>query len=180
MSPEYENIRVDIEDGCAVLTVDRLAVLNALDELTISEIAAAIDWLDNHSEVRAIVITGAGEKAFVAGADINVLATLDAYHGRNAALAGQRAFDRIERCSKPVVAAVNGYALGGGCELALACHWRIASESARFGLPEINLSIIPGHGGTQRLPRLVGKGRALELICTGVNLTRRRRSVSDW
>ncbi len=167
MAQQYRNIRVEVDDGIALLTVDRPKVLNALDATTTAELHAAAESLDADEQVRAVVITGAGDKAFVAGADIGVLVGYGAVQGRAAAAAGQRAFDRIERMGKPVIAAINGYALGGGCELALACHLRIASERARLGLPEINLSIIPGHGGTQRLPRLIGKGRALEMICTG-------------
>jgi enoyl-CoA hydratase len=167
MSYEFDNISVEVSEGIAVLTVDRPKVLNALDEATSTEIGEAAARLDDDSEVRAVIVTGAGDKAFVAGADINVLVTYGPEQGRRGAELGQRAFDRIEAMGKPVLAAVNGYALGGGCELALACHMRIASDRAVMGLPEINLSIIPGHGGTQRLPRLVGKGRALELICSG-------------
>lgn len=170
MAFEPEKIRIEIEDGVAVLTVDRPDVLNALDEDTTGEIERAAGILDADEAVRAVIVTGAGDRAFVAGADIRALARYDAVQGRNGSRAGQRAFDRIEAMGKPVIAAINGYALGGGCELALACHMRIASEGAKIGLPEINLSIIPGHGGTQRLPRLVGKGRALELICTGRQL----------
>lgn len=170
MNDEYQNIRVDVEDGVAVLTVDRPKVLNALDERTTNEIAAAAEALDADDDVRAVIVTGAGDKAFVAGADISVLVKYGPVEGRAAARGGQRAFDRLERMGKPVIAAINGFALGGGCELALACHFRVASDRARIGLPEINLSIIPGHGGTQRLPRIVGKGRALELIASGRQL----------
>lgn len=167
MGAQYNNILVEVCDGVAVLTVNRPKVLNALDVDTTVEIGAAIDALGADDAVGAIVVTGAGDKAFVAGADINVLIDHGPEEGRRAALLGQRAFDRIEKLQKPVIAAINGYALGGGCELALACHLRIASDRARIGLPEINLGVIPGHGGTQRLPRLVGKGVALELICSG-------------
>ena len=167
MGAEYENILVEVSDGVAVLTIDRPKVLNALDVATTVEIGAAIDDLGADDGVGAIVITGSGDKAFVAGADINVLIGYGPEDGRRAALLGQQTFDRIEQMRKPVIAAINGYALGGGCELALACHLRIASDRARLGLPEINLGVIPGHGGTQRLPRLVGKGMALELICSG-------------
>ncbi len=167
MAADYRNISVEVDDGVATLTVDRQEVLNALDVRTTEEIAAAAIALDADPDVRAVIVTGGGDKAFVAGADISVLVTYGPEQGRRAAAAGQRAFDLLERMGKPVIAAINGYALGGGCELALACHIRIASERAKIGLPEINLSIIPGHGGTQRLPRLVGKGRALELICRG-------------
>lgn len=170
MQQEWDNIEVRIEDGVATLSVNRPEVLNALDEQTTAEIAEAAERLDADEEVKVVVVTGAGDKAFVAGADIGVLVEYGPVEGRGAARGGQRAFDRLERMGKPVIAAINGYALGGGCELALACHVRIASDRARIGLPEINLSIIPGHGGTQRLPRLVGKGRALELIASGRQL----------
>lgn len=164
---DYQNIRVEVSGGVATLTINRPEVLNALDARTTDEIAAAAVALDADAAVRVVVVTGAGEKAFVAGADISVLVKYGPEEGRRAAAAGQRAFDLLEHMGKPVIAALNGYTLGGGCELALACHMRIASDRAKIGLPEINLSIIPGHGGTQRLPRLIGKGRALELICRG-------------
>ena len=167
MVADYQNIRVEVSEGVATLTVDRQEVLNALDARTTDEIAAAAIALDADPDVRAVIVTGGGDKAFVAGADISVLVQYGPEQGRRAAAAGQRAFDLLERMGKPVIAAINGYALGGGCELALACHIRIASDRSKIGLPEINLSIIPGHGGTQRLPRLIGKGRALELICRG-------------
>ncbi|NKB87855.1 MAG: hypothetical protein GKS06_06515 [Acidobacteria bacterium] len=163
----YENIRVEIADGVATLTVDRQPVLNALDANTIAEIARAASELDADSDVRAVIVTGGGDKAFVAGADISMLATLGPEEARRAACAGQRAFDAIEQMGKPVIAAINGFALGGGCELALACHLRVASDRAKIGLPEITLGVLPGHGGSQRLPRIVGKGRALELMCRG-------------
>jgi enoyl-CoA hydratase len=163
----YENIKVEVAEGVATLTVDRQPVLNALDAQTTGEIAAAARALDADPAVRVVVVTGAGDKAFVAGADISVLATYGPEQARQAALAGQEAFDALEGMGKPVIAAVNGYALGGGCELALACHLRIASDRAKLGLPEITLGVLPGHGGSQRLPRLVGKGKALELICRG-------------
>lgn len=164
---QFENIKVQIADGVAVVTIDRPAVLNALDAQTTREIGAAAAWLDGLAEVRALIVTGAGDKAFVAGADIRMLATLDPEGARAAAREGQQAFDRLESMGKPVIAAINGFALGGGCELALACHVRIASEKARIGLPEINLGVLPGHGGTQRLPRLVGMARAIELVASG-------------
>jgi len=162
-------ILVERDGAIAILTVNRPAVLNALNEATLAALDAAMAALDADAEVRAIVVIGAGEKAFVAGADINELAraTASAGTGRTMAEHGQRVFDRIERASKPVIAAINGYCLGGGCELALACTFRFAAETAQIGQPEINLGAIPGYGGSQRLPRLVGRDRALDLILTG-------------
>lgn len=151
----------------ATVTIDRQKKLNALNPEVISEIDAVFAELRDDSAVRSVVLTGAGEKAFVAGADIGVLAKMDPIGGVEVSRAGQEVFRRIERFPKPVIAAVGGYALGGGCELALACHLRVASERARFGLPEVGLGIIPGYGGTARLARLVGLGRATELILTG-------------
>ena len=170
MAPEgggYDNLLVDIADGIATVTINRPDVLNALSVESTREIGAAIDALGADDNVRVIIITGAGDKAFVAGADIGVLATYGPAEARDAAYLGQSTFDKIEECGKPVIAAINGYALGGGCELALACHIRLAADTAVMGLPEINLGVIPGHGGTQRLSRLIGKGAALELICSG-------------
>jgi len=163
----YDNLLLEIGDGVAILTINRPEALNALTADATREIGAAIDALAADDAVRAIVITGAGDRAFVAGADIGVLNTYNAVQARDAAYLGQSTFDKIEECRKPVIAAINGFALGGGCELALACHIRLAADSAKIGLPEINLGVIPGHGGTQRLVRLVGKGKAFELVCTG-------------
>ncbi len=163
----YENLKVAIDGRVATITIDRPKVLNALSVETTRELGDAVDVLGADDDVGAIVITGSGEKAFVAGADIGVLATYGPVAARDAAYFGQGTFDKIEECPKPVIAAINGYALGGGCELALACHIRLAADSALIGLPEINLGVIPGHGGTQRMVRLLGKGKALELICTG-------------
>ena len=163
----YENILVEIRDAVAVVTLNRPKVLNALNAATLKELGSAIGELSANSAVRAILLTGAGEKAFAAGADIQELAKVSAMDGHALALCGQSLFDRIENCGKPVIACVNGFALGGGCELALACTIRIASETAKFGQPEVKLGIIPGYGGSQRLPRLVGKGAALKLILTG-------------
>ena len=163
----YENILVEIRDAVAVVTLNRPKVLNALNAATLKELGAAIGELSADPAVRAILLTGAGEKAFAAGADIQELAKVSAMDGHALALCGQGLFDRIENCGKPVIACVNGFALGGGCELALACTIRIASETAKFGQPEVKLGIIPGYGGSQRLPRLVGKGAALKLILTG-------------
>ncbi len=163
----YENILVDVREPVAVVTLNRPKVLNALNAATLKELGAAVEELVSNPAVRAILLTGAGEKAFAAGADIQELAQAGAIDGHALALRGQGLFDRIESCGKPVVACVNGFALGGGCELALACTFRIASETARFGQPEVKLGIIPGYGGSQRLPRVVGKGAALKMILTG-------------
>jgi enoyl-CoA hydratase len=163
----YENILVDVREPVAVVTLNRPKVLNALNAATLKELSAAVEELAANAAVRAILLTGAGEKAFAAGADIHELAAVSAMDGHALALRGQRLFDRIESCGKPVIACVNGFALGGGCELALACTFRIASETAKFGQPEVKLGIIPGYGGSQRLPRLVGKGAALRMILTG-------------
>ena len=160
----YENILRADRDGIAFVTVNRPDKLNALNNATIGELLHCFEAITADEKVRAVILTGAGEKSFVAGADISELAEQTAITARPLALRGQRLMNTVEACPKPVVAAVNGYALGGGCELALACHIRTASDNAQFGLPEVTLGIIPGYGGTQRLPRIVGKGRALELI----------------
>ena len=162
-----ENVKVEVRDSIAIITIDRPKVLNALNAQTVAEIGEAFEQVRNDDAVRAVILTGGGEKAFVAGADINELATMNPITGKETAERGQRVFTAIERFPKPVIAAVNGFALGGGCELALACHIRIASDKAQLGLPEVTLGIIPGYGGTQRMARLLGKGKALELICTG-------------
>jgi enoyl-CoA hydratase len=161
-----ENVRTENRDGVLIVTIDRPKVLNALNAQTVGEIGEAFEAARNDDAVKAVILTGGGEKAFVAGADINELAKMTPISGKATASKGQRVFFEIERFPKPVIAAINGYALGGGCELALACHIRIASENAQIGLPEVTLGIIPGYGGTQRLARLVGKGKALEIICT--------------
>lgn len=161
-----ENVRTENRGGVLVITIDRPKVLNALNAQTVGEIGEAFEAARNDDSVRAVIVTGGGDKAFVAGADINELAKMTPISGKATASKGQSVFFNIERFPKPVIAAINGYALGGGCELALACHIRIASEKAQIGLPEVTLGIIPGYGGTQRLARLVGKGKALEIICT--------------
>jgi len=163
----YEGLRVETRDGLASVTIDRPSRLNALDTRTIGELDTAIGALAEHGEVRGVLLTGAGDKAFAAGADIGELHGLDAEQARALSRRGQQVFDRIEALGKPVVAAVNGFALGGGCELALACHVRVASETASLGTPEAGLGLMCGYGGTQRLPRLVGRGRALEMLLTG-------------
>lgn len=160
-------VRLEWDGEIAVVTVDRQDKLNALNAEVISELGEVFGGLGDDDNVRGVVLTGAGEKAFVAGADITELARMDPISGVRVSRDGQDVFRRIERFPKPVLAAVGGYALGGGCELALACHMRIASENARFGLPEVTLGIIPGYGGTIRLARLVGLGRAVELTLTG-------------
>jgi enoyl-CoA hydratase len=162
-----DNVKTENRDGILVVTIDRPKVLNALNAQTVAEIGEAFDAARDDDSVRCVILTGAGEKAFVAGADINELATMSPISGKQVAEKGQRIFLSIERFPKPVIAAINGFALGGGCELALACHIRIASEKAQLGLPEVSLGIIPGYGGTQRMARLLGKGKALELILTG-------------
>jgi enoyl-CoA hydratase len=166
-----ENVKLEVRDAIAFITIDRPKVLNALNAQTVREIGEAFEQVRNDDAVRTVILTGGGEKAFVAGADINELATMNPISGKEVAERGQRVFTAIERFPKPVIAAVNGFALGGGCELALACHIRIASETAQLGLPEVTLGIIPGYGGTQRMARLLGKGRALELICSGERIT---------
>lgn len=163
----YENILLEIRDSIAIVTLNRPKVLNALNASTLRELDSAIHELSTNAAVRVILLTGAGEKAFAAGADIQELAGVSAFDGHALALRGQRVFDRIESCGKPVIACINGFALGGGCELALACTFRIAGEAAKFGQPEVKLGLIPGYGGSQRLPRLIGKGAALRLLLTG-------------
>jgi enoyl-CoA hydratase len=162
-----ENIKTENKDGILVVTIDRPKSLNALNAQTVDELRQAFEAARDDDSVRAVIVTGGGEKAFVAGADINELAKMTPITGKEVAQNGQRTFRAIERFPKPVIAAINGFALGGGCELALACHIRIASEKAQLGLPEVTLGIIPGYGGTQRMARLLGKGKALELILTG-------------
>jgi enoyl-CoA hydratase len=161
------SILVERDGAVAIVTVNRPAVRNALDAATLAALDAAIAGLDADDGVRAILITGAGDKAFIAGADINEMAGAGAVAAHRFARRGQAVFDRIERATKPVIAVINGFCLGGGCELALACTFRFAAETAELGQPEINLGIIPGYGGSQRLPRLVGRDRALDLILTG-------------
>jgi len=166
-----EHLLLERDQAVLIITINRPAVLNALNAATLAELDLAIEAARGDAGVGALIITGAGEKAFVAGADIKELAGQTGVAGRDQARQGQALFDRIERLGKPVVAAVNGFALGGGCELAMACTMRVASETAKFGQPEINLGLIPGYGGSQRLPRLVGRGRALELLLTGAPIS---------
>ena len=163
----YENLVLEIKNKIAYITINRPKVLNALNWQTMQELRAAFANVRDDATVGGVILTGAGEKSFVAGADITELAVKDPVGAKEFSLASQEILHLIEHLPKPVIAVVNGYCLGGGCELAMACHMRVASENARFGQPEVNLGLIPGNGGTQRLPRLVGKGRALELILTG-------------
>jgi enoyl-CoA hydratase len=163
----YQTLLFEIRDGIAFVTINRPDKLNALNDQVVAELGQAAERITSDDSIRGVILTGAGPKAFVAGADIADLAKQGPFDGKARALHGQGVLRRLETCGKPVVAAVNGFALGGGCELALACHIRIASDTAKFGQPEVKLGIAPGYGGTQRLPRLVGKGRALQLILTG-------------
>ena len=166
----YQTLLLERRDTIAVLTINRPDKLNALNDQVVGELHQAAIALAADDAVRGVILTGAGPKAFVAGADIGDLAKQGVMDGRRRALSGQQMLFAFERMGKPVLAAVNGFALGGGCELAMACHIRIASENARFGQPEVNLGITPGYGGTQRLPRIVGKGNALFLLLTGEHL----------
>jgi enoyl-CoA hydratase len=167
----FDNLLLERDGAVAVLAINRPKVLNALNAQTLDELRRAILELKHDSTVRAVVITGSGEKSFIAGADINELAGQSPTDGREHAIRGQHVLDLIEHMGKPVIAAINGYALGGGCELAMACTIRIAAETAKLGQPEINLGIIPGYAGSQRLARIVGRGRALELLLTGDQIT---------
>jgi enoyl-CoA hydratase len=168
--PAFQNLRLERRDQVTVLFVNRVHVLNAINRETLAEIADATRAFVADPTQGALVVTGQGEKAFISGADINELAPLGPGAAEDISRFGQGVVDLLEQSPKPVIAAVNGYAFGGGCELALACHMRLASENAVLGLPEVKLGIIPGYGGTQRLPRLVGPGRALELILSGRNI----------
>jgi enoyl-CoA hydratase len=164
---DLENIRYDLRPPLAIVTIDRPKVLNALNSRSMSELEQVFREIRQSVDIRVVLLTGAGEKAFVAGADISELAALSPLEGERMAARGQGVFHLIENCGKPVIACINGFALGGGCELALACTLRIASSNARLGQPEVKIGIIPGYGGTQRLPRLIGKGAALKMILTG-------------
>src|ERR1700744_551204 len=164
---DLQNIHYDLRPPLAVVTIDRPKVRNALNQHSMTELELVFTDIRENESIRAVLITGAGEKAFVAGADIGERASVSALEGEQLARRGQRILSLIENCGKPVIACINGFALGGGCELALACTLRIASSSARLGQPEVKIGIIPGYGGTQRLPRLIGKGAALKMILTG-------------
>lgn len=160
----YQSLLTHLENGIFTITINRPDKLNALNNIVFTELNAALDEVASNEAIRSVIITGAGPKAFVAGADITEFNGLTVKQGMDLAKAGQETFFRIERNAKPIIAAVNGFALGGGCELAMCCHFRIASENAKFGQPEVNLGLIPGYGGTQRLVQLIGKGKAMELL----------------
>jgi enoyl-CoA hydratase len=170
----FDNLLIERDAAVAIVTLNRPKVLNALNGQTLTELAGAMASFKNDAAVRVVVLTGAGEKSFVAGADINELAALSPVAGKEHARHGQQIFDAIEQLGKPVIAAINGFALGGGCELAMACTLRMAADTAKFGQPEINLGLIPGYAGSQRLPRLVGKGVALEILLTGDPISAQR------
>src|SRR6476659_669326 len=163
----YKTLLVEIDNGICIITINRPDKLNALNKEVFDDLNAAIDDVYKNPEIRSVIITGAGNKAFVAGADISEFLELDLSEATALSSRGHRVFNKIENSPKPIVAAVNGFALGGGCELALACHFIYASENAKFGQPEVNLGLIPGYGGTQRLTQAAGKGRAMELIMSG-------------
>lgn len=163
----YQTLLTSLESGLFTITINRPDKLNALNKDVFNDLDAALDEIENNAAIKAVMITGSGTKAFVAGADISEFTALNGSQGMHMAKRGQVIFSKIEKSKKPIVAAVNGFALGGGCELAMACHFRVASSQAKFGQPEVNLGLIPGYGGTQRLVQLIGKGRALELLLTG-------------
>jgi len=164
----FNTLITNTENNICTITINRPDKLNALNKTVIEELSIAIEKIYQDSDIKAAIITGAGTKAFVAGADISEFLALDGNGGKELAQKGQdNVFNKIENCPKPIIAAVNGFALGGGCELAMACHFRLASEQAKFGQPEVNLGLIPGYGGTQRLTQLVGKGKAMEWMMTG-------------
>ncbi len=163
----YTTLLTNLQDNIFTITINRPDKLNAINKQLMDDLNAVMDEVNGNKEIRSVIITGSGTKAFVAGADISEFTGLSQQNGMALSKYGQDVFFKIEKCSKPVIAAVNGFALGGGCELAMACHFRIASENAKFGQPEVNLALIPGYGGTQRLPMLMGKGRAIELLLTG-------------
>lgn len=164
---QYKTILFEVTEHTAIVTINRPDKLNALNKIVFDDLDAAIDEIINSSDIKSAIITGSGDKAFVAGADITEFVTLDAESGEALARRGQIIFDKIENSPKIIIAAVNGYALGGGCELAMACHFRVAGDNAKFGQPEVNLGLLPGYGATQRLVQLIGKGRAIEMLATG-------------
>ena len=163
----YQTLLTSLENGIFTITINRPDKLNALNKDVITDLSNAMDEVYNNAEIKSVIITGAGPKSFVAGADISEFTSLSDEQGAALAKKGQDVFDKIEASTKPVIAAVNGFALGGGCELALSCHFIIASENAKFGQPEINLGLIPGYGGTQRLTQILGRNRAMQLLMTG-------------
>ena len=164
----YQTLLTELSENILTITINRPDKLNALNKIVINELTVAINEIYNNAEIKSAIITGSGAKAFVAGADISEFLELDSKGGKTLSQYGQEnVFNKIENCSKPIVAAVNGFALGGGCEVAMACHFRLASDNAKFGQPEVNLGLIPGYGGTQRLTHLIGKGKAMELMMTG-------------
>jgi enoyl-CoA hydratase len=167
---QYENLKTSIRDGAFIITINRPEKLNALNRATVQEIGKAVKSASEDIAIYGVIITGEGNKAFAAGADIKEFAGLTPEQGREMAKAGQDVFNSIEQTTKPVIAAVNGYALGGGCELAMACHFRVVTANAVFGQPEVNLGLIPGYGGTQRLVRYLGKTKAMELLMRGSNI----------
>ena len=164
---EYQNLLVELADGILTVTINRPKQLNALNIETFNDINRALKYAKDTEEVKAVLITGSGDKAFVAGEDIKEFSNFNVKQAKQLSKNGHRTFRKIEKFKKPIIAAVNGFALGGGLELAMACHFRIASDNAKFGQPEVNLGLIPGYAGTQRLPMLIGKGNAMELLMTG-------------
>ena len=160
----YNTLLTSLEDNILIVTINRPDKLNALNKDVFTDLNNLVDEIENTSEIKSAIITGSGSKAFVAGADISEFNSLNIDEAKTLAKRGQNIFFKIENCSKPIIACVNGFALGGGCELAMSCHFRIASDNAKFGQPEVNLGLIPGYGGTQRLVQLIGKGRAIELL----------------
>lgn len=171
----YQNLLIEIENKVAVVTLNRPQALNALNKEMLSEISSFLDEAQSDPEIKVVILTGSGEKSFVAGADIKEFSDFYGVEGEELAKSGQqKVFNKIEKFPKPVIAAVNGFALGGGLELAMSCHFRIASENAKLGLPEVTLGLIPGYGGTQRLPQLVGKGRAAQMIFTAEMISAQR------
>ncbi|HVF82522.1 MAG TPA: enoyl-CoA hydratase-related protein [Flavisolibacter sp.] len=163
----YQTLATSLKNGIFTITINRPDKLNALNKDVISDLDKIVDEIESNTEIKGVILTGSGQKGFAAGADITEFLGLSGDEGKALARKGLIVFFKIEACSKPIIAAVNGFALGGGCELAMACHFRIASENAKFGQPEVNLGLIPGYGGTQRLVQLIGKGRAIELLLTG-------------
>lgn len=163
----YQTIKTENDGGIFIITINRPDKLNALNKTVFTELDQIMDTVEKDADIKGVIITGEGPKAFVAGADISEFSEISDKDAATLAFTGQQVFFKIENCSKPVIAAVNGFALGGGCELAMACHFRLASDNAKFGQPEVNLGLIPGYGGTQRLTMLVGKGKAMEMILSG-------------